>query len=152
MDPTKRFLAYYKAFEATYLDDDWTRLEPFFAPDAVYRVTGSGAYDCTLRGRDAIFAGLRKFLDGFDRRCTRRLESLEPPSATENTFSFRGAAIYTRGDSPPFRIALREIIDFQEERIMRITDVYDWGWESQLPADAEAWLQRYGADLTLSYV
>lgn len=152
MDPMKRFLAYYKAFEETYVDDDWSRLEPLFAPDAVYRVTGAGSFDCVLRGREALFAGLRKFLDGFDRRCTRRLESLEPPVVTENCISFRGAASYTRGDSPPFRIQLRELIEFRDERIVRITDIYDWGWESGLDAEAAEWLRRYGADLELSYV
>jgi ketosteroid isomerase-like protein len=152
MDSMKRFLAYYQAFEATYVDDDWSRLEALFAPDAVYRVTGSGAFDCTLTGREAVFAGIRKFLDGFDRRCTRRLESLEPPTATAEAISFRGAASYARGDSPPFRITLREIIDYRDDRIVRITDIYDWGWESGLPADAQEWLRRYGADLTLGYV
>ncbi|HME70466.1 MAG TPA: hypothetical protein VKM54_11450, partial [Myxococcota bacterium] len=36
----QRFVEYAQAFEKTYVDDDWTRLEPYFAPDAVYRVVG----------------------------------------------------------------------------------------------------------------
>ena len=152
MDPMKLFLAYYNAFEQTYVDDDWSRLEGLFASDAVYRVTGAGPYDCVLRGRDAIFTGIRTFLDGFDRRCTRRLESLEPPVTTADTISFRGAALYTRGDSPAFRIELRELIEFRDGRIVRMTDIYEWGWETGPPAAAQEWLTRYGADLTLSYV
>ena len=152
MDLMKRFVAYYQAFEATYVDDDWSRLEDLFAPDVVYRITGSGAYDCELRDRDAVFAGIRKFLDGFDRRCTRRLESLEPPSATADSVSFRGAAIYTRGDSPPLRLELQEVLEYRDGRIVRMTDTYGPGWESGLPPDAEEWLRSYGSDLTLGYV
>jgi len=152
MNVQEHFLAYFEAFEATYVDDDWSRLETLFAPDTVYRVTGSGAFDCELEGRDAVFAGIRKFLDGFDRQCTRRLEAVEPPSFARDRVSFFGAAIYTRGDSPPFRIELREELEFRDGRIVRITDTYDCGWEAGLPADAQEWMQRYGSGLTLGYV
>ena len=30
------YLAYAEAFEETYEDDDWTRIEPFFTEDATY--------------------------------------------------------------------------------------------------------------------
>ena len=43
MDLIARFLEYAAAFEATYVDDDWSRLERFFAPDVVYAVTGGPA-------------------------------------------------------------------------------------------------------------
>jgi hypothetical protein len=152
MNVPESFLAYFNAFEATYVDDDWSRLEPLFAPDAVYRVSGSGIYDCELRGRDAVFAGLRKFLDGFDRRCTRRLGSLEPPSFSGDTATIVGVAVYTRDGSPPFEIALREDIEFRDGLITRITDTYDCGWESGLPEEAQEWMRTYGSDLTLGYV
>src|SRR4030095_10724846 len=41
----QRFGESAQAFEKTYVDDDWTRLEPYFAPDAVYRVGGSTSWD-----------------------------------------------------------------------------------------------------------
>ena len=152
MEPMKQFLAYYTAFEQTYVDDDWTRLEGLFAPDAVYRVIGSGAYDCELRGRAAVLAGIRKFIDGFDRHCTRRLESIDPPSATANTVSFRGAAVYTRGDSPELRLVLTEKIEFRDGLITDITDIYDESWRDGPPADVAEWLREHGSDLTLSYI
>ena len=31
-----RYLAYADAFELSYADDDWSRLEPYFTPAAVY--------------------------------------------------------------------------------------------------------------------
>lgn len=151
MESMRLFAAYFEAFEATYLDDDWSRLEGLFAPDAVYRVEGCGPFDCELRGRDAVFAGIRRFLDGFDRRCTRRLEALEPPVCTEDSVSFLGAAVYTRGESPPFRIELRETIEFRDGLIVRIADTYDGSWKDGLPAEAEEWMRRYGSGLTLGY-
>jgi hypothetical protein len=67
MNPLQRFLEYAAAFELSYADDDWTRLEPFFAPDAIYRVTGSNAWDCEVKGCKALLAAMRKFVDEFDR-------------------------------------------------------------------------------------
>jgi hypothetical protein len=152
MELLKRFLAYYTAFEKTYVDDDWSRLEALFAPDAVYRITGTGAYDCELRGRDAVFTGIRKFLDGFDRRCVRRLESIDPPVVEGSRVVFRGAAIYTRGESPPLRLELTEMIDYRDGQIERISDVYDESWKDGPPAVIAEWLRKYAGDLTLSYV
>ena len=36
MSIADRYQAYAEAFEVTYEDDDWTRIEPFFTEDAVY--------------------------------------------------------------------------------------------------------------------
>jgi len=69
MDPaTKFFMDYAAAFEQTYVDDDWTRLTPFFSEDATYEVRG-GPLACRLSGRDAILAGLKKSI---------RLRSIAP--------------------------------------------------------------------------
>ena len=57
--PIQIFGAYAAAFEETYKDDEWKRLEPFFAEDAVYSVVNLGPATCSIRGRDAILAGLR---------------------------------------------------------------------------------------------
>lgn len=152
MDVLKRFLTYYLAFEETYVDDDWTRLEPLFAPDVVYRVTGTGAYDCELHGRDAVFAGIRRFLDGFDRRCIRRLETIDAPSADGDRVSLRGAAIYMRGESPELRLELTEVLDYRDGLIVAITDTYDQAWKDGPPPQVADWIEKYGSDLTLSYV
>lgn len=44
---TDRFIAYALDFEQTYDDDDWSRLEHHFAPDAVYEVRNT-AFGCRL--------------------------------------------------------------------------------------------------------
>ena len=38
MGAMSRFLDYAQGFELTFDDDDWSRLERHFAPDAVYEV------------------------------------------------------------------------------------------------------------------
>lgn len=148
MSTMKRFLAYYEAFEATYLDDDWTRLEPLFSPDAVYRVTGGTQFDCEIRGREAVFAGIKKSLDGFDRQCERRLDNVAPPEVTEDAILLHGAAYYTRNGSPEFTLRLDERIEWEDGVIVRITDIY----LPDLTQDSSDWLERYGADLELSYI
>ena len=63
MNNAQLFLAYAQAFEETYVDDDWTRLEQFFSPDAAY-LPGDGKGIC---GRDQFFNYLKNNLDTFDR-------------------------------------------------------------------------------------
>lgn len=70
MDPLQRFGEYASEFEKTYEDDDWARLESFFHPDVTYVVSGS-TFDCELRGRATVLSGIKKALDGFDRRFER---------------------------------------------------------------------------------
>jgi hypothetical protein len=51
MNSLDRFFAYFQDFELTYLDDDWARLEQYFAPDVS---TGSRApVPTTASSRDA---------------------------------------------------------------------------------------------------
>ena len=52
------FMDYAAAFEETYIDDDWSRLTPFFHEDARYEVRG-GPMACEIEGREAIFKGLK---------------------------------------------------------------------------------------------
>lgn len=148
MSTIERLLGYVQAFEDTYVDDDWSRLEPFFAPDAVYRVVGSGRFDCELKGRDAIFTGIRKCLDGFDRHCERRLEAVGRPVVEGDTVRLRGIAYYRRGASPEFPLELEEEIVFEDGRIARLTDHYPPDFAERM----DAWLARWGGDLDVSYL
>ena len=65
------FADYAAAFEETFADDDWSRLEQYFAEDARYEISG-GPFATTIDGRDAILKGLKKSLDGFDRKFDNR--------------------------------------------------------------------------------
>jgi hypothetical protein len=142
------FVTYYEAFEATYIDDDWARLEPLFVPDAVYRVTGGTLFDCEIAGREAVFAGIKTFLDGFDRQCERRIDNVAPPELTEDTVLIHGAACYRRNGSPELTLRLDELIEYRDGLIVRITDTYPPG----LTEVSREWLERWGTGLTLSYL
>ena len=69
------FREYATAFEDVVKTDDFRRLEPFFAEDAVYEIRGGPPFAGRHVGRAAILAYLKASLDGFDRRFqTRRLD------------------------------------------------------------------------------
>jgi hypothetical protein len=143
-----RFIAYAQASEETYVDDDWSRLEQFFTPDATYEVRGS-PMACRLEGRDAIFRGLKKSIDGFDRKFpSRKLEASAPPTVEGDTVSVPWAGTYDGAGLPPVTIRGRSVARFAGDRIAALADEYD-------PAgspDTLAWMMKYGAQFDGSYV
>ena len=83
--PVQVFMDYAAAFEKTYVDDDWSRLTPFFHEDARYQVRG-GPMACEINGREAIFRGLKKSIDGLDRRFDERvIEISDGPHVTKQS-------------------------------------------------------------------
>lgn len=148
MNPVERFLAYFQDFELTYADDDWSRLEPYFAPGAVYRIEGAGSFDCVLEGRDAVFGGIRRFLDGFDRRCHREIRPLGMPSVDGSTVTVRGHGLYRRGESPVLVLDIEESAEFENGVIVRLTDRY----LAPVEADMRQWMERWGQGLSPSYL
>jgi SnoaL-like domain len=145
MSHLPRFLAYAAAFEQTFADDDWRRLEPFFTDDAVYAVAGLPAA-CELRGREHILRGMRKSLDGFDRKMTRReIAPTAPPSEDGDRVTLIGLVRYQRGESPPIELRATIVATFDGDRISHMRDTFT------LDAAAIAWLGHHAADLDGSY-
>ena len=148
MSPLQRFGAYAQDFEATFKDDDWSRLTPYFASDATYEVSGE-PFACSLRGPDAIFKGMKKSLDGFDRRFASREIALEgAPVVDGDTVSLAWAVTYHRAGSPPLVLRGRSSATYADGRITRLADSYD----APAIASTSAWLREHGADLDPSYV
>jgi hypothetical protein len=148
MTSLQRFGAYAQDFEETFKDDDWSRLERHFAPDAVYEVSGE-PFACTLRGREAIFKGLKKSLDGFDRRFGTREIAIEgAPEVDGDTVALPWAVTYGRPGSPPLVLRGRSKATYAGDRIARLEDAYD----AAAIASASAWLRDHGRDLDPSYV
>lgn len=146
------FMDYAAAFEATYGDDDWSRLAPFFSVDAGYAVRG-GPMACKIRGREAILKGLKKSLDGFDRRFDERAIELTggpyvSAGAAGQEVSVDWLVTYRRGDSPPVGLPGRSVFTVADGRITAMRDEYD----EQKLGPVAAWLQQYGADLDGSYI
>jgi hypothetical protein len=143
----QRFAEYAQAFEKTYVDDDWTRLEPYFAPDAVYRVVGSTSWDCEVRGRAQLLSAIRKFVNEFDRKCTRTIRPAGTPLVGSDSVRVSGSAAYTRGDSDELTLQLEIIAQYRDGRIIRLSDVYP----AENDARLRAWIERWAPDLHPSY-
>ena len=114
MDPLQRFAAYAVDFEKTFEDDDWTRLERYFAEDATYTVKGT-PFDCEVRGRDAIFRAIKKSIDGFDRRFDKReIVPSGPPVVDGSRVTFSGSGHYEKEGVEPLTIQLSETAELDE--------------------------------------
>ncbi|MEO8701691.1 MAG: nuclear transport factor 2 family protein [Kofleriaceae bacterium] len=146
MSKLSRFLEYAAAFEQTFADDNWGRLDPFFTETAEYKVTGLPA-SCELIGRDAIFRGIRKSLDGFDRKMTsREIVASEPPTEEGDTVTLKGFVRYSRGAAPPIELHAVIVARFEGDRIAAMHDTFT------LDGAAMKWLGANAADLDGSYV
>ena len=147
MDTLQRFLAYAGDFEKTLADDDWSRLTQYFNDDAVYEVKAP-SFGCKLEGPKAIFAGIKKSLDGFDRRfAERRPEITEPPAEAGDTVSVGWAVTYVKPGAPPFRLRGRSTARYRGERIVHLIDAYPDG----MAAEAETWLGAHAPDFDAAY-
>jgi len=139
-----RFLAYAQDFEKTYVDDDWSRLDQYFAPDATYEVTG--ATPALLKSRAAIFRGIKKSLDGFDRKFTKREIEIEgAPGVEGDTIMVDWLGIYERPGAPALRVRGRSIARYKGDVIVQLKD------EMKPDESAMKWFASYGAGLDGSY-
>lgn len=138
MSITDRYQAYADAFEESYEDDDWTRIEPFFTEDAVYEGDPEDA-----RGRAAVLAKLKGGVDAFDRKMDSRTPDFQAPTAEGDTVSVNWKVTYTKADCPDLVISGQEIAVFEGDRIALLRDVFD-------PAALESmgeWMATHGSKL-----
>lgn len=123
MEPAKRFLEYATAFEQSYTDDDWTRLEPFFTEDASYVTAGEPPLGGRYDGRKSLLDGLRESVNDLDRRFdARRVELLGAPKIGENTFEMKWRATYEKTGCPDLVIEGNELATFEGDRIRLLED------------------------------
>lgn len=146
------FMDYAAAFEETLVDDNWSRLTPFFSEGATYEVRG-GPLACSIQGREAILKGLKKSVDGLDRRCDERvLEVTDGPHVRAvpagQEVRLDWLVSYIRGESPAVGLAGRSVFTVSDGCITAMRDEY--ADDALVPLGA--WLQQYGADLDGSYV
>ena len=135
-------------FEKTLADDDWTRLRPFFADDAVYEVKGP-MIGCRLQGPDAIFAGMKKSLDGFDRKFEGRDPELtSAPEVQGDEFRIAWKVTYKKEGLPPFILVGQSIARYRDGVIAYLSDVYDTSVEGEFAA----WQSKSGVKLDPSYI
>ena len=146
------FMDYAAAFEQTYVDDDWSRLTPFFSEDATYEVRG-GPLACEITGREAIFRGLKKSIDGLDRRSAeRQLALTDTPnvvaSGAGEELSVGWRVTYQFGDAPKLVLPGRSVLKVVGGVITELRDEYD---DKELE-EVGAWMLEHGGGLDGSYV
>jgi hypothetical protein len=129
-----RYLAYAQAFEQSYEDGDWSRIEQYFTKDAVYEG------EPLARGRDAVLARLENAVGSFDQRMDSRTLTFEKPTTSGNEVKVRWKAAYTKRGLPDLVITGVEIATFEGDRIANLRDDFD-------PAAQKAmgeWMAKHG--------
>jgi ketosteroid isomerase-like protein len=137
MSIAERYQAYAQAFEESYEDDDWSRLEQHFTEDAVYEG------DPDALGRDAVLAKLKGGVDAFDRRMDSRTPDFQTPSVEGDTLTMHWKVTYTKAGAPDLVISGREEAIFEGDRIKLLRDVFDPEAEKAMGE----WMQKHGASL-----
>ena len=137
MSILERYQAYAAAFEESFVDDDWSRIEPFFTEQAVYEG------DPDANGRDAVLAKLKGGVDAFDRKMDSREPDFQTPTVDGDTLTMKWTVTYTKAGKPDLVISGVETAVFEGDRIARLRDEFD-------PEATKAmgeWMAEHGASL-----
>lgn len=137
MSIIERYQAYADAFEESYEDDDWGRIEQYFSDDAVYEG------DPEAQGRDAVLAKLKGGIDGFDRRMDSRTPDFQTPTVDGNTLTMRWTVTYTKAGCPDIVLTGTETAVFEGDRIARLRDNIDPAAEAAMGE----WMAKHGDKL-----
>lgn len=133
-----RYQAYADAFELTYEDDDWSRIEAYFTEDAVYEGDPADAH-----GRDAVIAKLKGSVDGFDRNMDSRSPDFQTPTVDGDTLTMKWTVSYTKAGKPDLVISGVETAIFDGDRIKLLRDDFD----PEAQKAMGEWLAAHGASL-----
>ncbi len=115
-----RYLAYADAFEESFEDDDWTRIEAYFTEDAVYEGEPDDA-----EGRDEVLAKLKGGVDTFDHNMDSRTLDFQEPTVDGDTLRVEWSASYTKDGAPDLILSGVETAIFVGDRIARLRDAID---------------------------
>lgn len=137
MSIADRYQAYADAFEESFEDDDWSRLEQFFTEDAVYET------DTNASGRQALLERLKSGVDGFDRKMDRRIPNFEEPSVDGNTLRMKWTVTYEKAGAPDLVISGVEVAVFKGDRISLLRDDFD----PEAQKNMGEWMAKHGASL-----
>lgn len=147
MDILPIFLAYADDFEKTFVDDDWSRLTRHFSPDAIYEIS-SDSMPARIQGPEAIFAGMKKSLDGFDRLFDqRKIDIVSAPTVDGARMTVGWTVTYTKGALPPFVLRGASEAEFRDGVIVRLCDSYD----DEVTREVLAWQTETGMRFDPSY-
>jgi hypothetical protein len=126
VEPAKRFAEYAAAFEETYTDDNWERLEPYFTEDAIYAVTAGPPFGGRWEGRKQLLQQLCNSVNEVDRTFDeRRLELLGTPTTGEDSCEVSWRVTYTKAGCPDLVVEGTERATFDGDRIRLLEDVIE---------------------------
>ena len=137
MSIADRYQAYADAFEQSFEDDDWSRIEPYFTESAVYEG------DPDAHGREAVLAKLKGGVDAFDRRMDSRTPDFQIPTVEGNTLTMKWRVTYTKSGAPDLVISGVETAVFEGDRIALLRDEFD----PEAQKAMEQWMAAHGATL-----
>ncbi len=132
-----RYQAYADAFEESYADDDWSRIEQYFTEDAVYEG------DPDARGREAVLAKLKGGVDSFDRKMDKRTPDFNTPTVEGNTLEMRWTVTYQKAGAPDLVISGVESAVFEGDRSVLLRDDFD----PEAQKAMGEWMANHGAKL-----
>ena len=131
----ERYQAYADAFEQSLADDDWSRIGPFFAGDAVLLYED----EPVAHGRDEVVATLKGGVDGFDRLMDSRTPDFETPTVDGDTVTMKWKVAYAKRGHPDLVTFGVETAVFEGQEIARLQDLSDKAMQE--------WLAEHGAAL-----
>ena len=142
MNILDQFNAFAADFESCVADDNWSRLEKYFAEDASY--WNVGGPDPKIKGRAEIVAYLRDNVASNDRRfASRDLEAITEPAVTGNKLSREWRVTYRLPGAPDLVLEGEARYEFEGELIRRL--------EEEVTAASMQrymeWMQEYGSRL-----
>ncbi len=132
-----RYQAYASAFEESFVDDDWSRIEQYFTEDAVYEG------DPDARGREAVLAKLKGGVDAFDRKMDKRTPDFHSPTVEGNTLVMKWTVTYEKAGAPDLVISGVETAVFEGDRIALLRDDFD----PEAQKTMGEWMAAHGAKL-----
>jgi hypothetical protein len=133
------FKSFSDDFEATFQDDDWSRLEKYFTDDATYKNVNDP--DSEYKGHDAILSYLKADVTHFDRLFdARNLAALSPPEVNGNRLSRRWRTTFSLKGSPDLIVEGEARYLFDGELIKAIEEEVT----PESLRNLAKWMQDYG--------
>jgi len=139
----EQLAAYAVAFEQTFADDDWRRLECHFAPEAEREVLGGGILAYHSVGREQVLGDLKRNVEDMDRRFDLRIPEITAgPEDRDGTVWMSWRLTFRRAGLPDLLVEGTHATSHRDGLITRVeehvSDAYGEAVEAYLAKHAAA--------------
>lgn len=122
MSNLPKFGEYAAAFEESLKDDNWQRLEQYFAEDSAY-LPGDGTEG---KGRSGVIQALQDSVNALERKSdTRGLMGEPGVEESGDTITLKFALKYTKAGKPDLDLVGTETIQYSNGLITHMEDVFE---------------------------